>query len=147
MTTVFDAILAGTIPCHRILETDRVLAFLDIAPLAPGHTLVIPKEPAAFLHELSEASAAALGASLPRICAAVCAATGATAYNVLQNNGQGAHQAVMHVHFHIIPKPDGSAGLGLQWQPGVLTTETGESLAASIRSALGAEQAPGLPQA
>ncbi len=138
MTTVFDAILAGTIPCHRILETDEVLAFLDIAPLAPGHTLVIPKARVAFLHELSEASAAALGAALPKICAAVCAATGTTDYNVLQNNGKAAHQAVMHVHFHVIPRPKSGGGLGLAWQPGSLTTDTGEALAAKIRTALNA---------
>ena len=98
--TIFDAILAGDIPCHRVYEDDHVLAFLDIAPLSRGHVLVIPKERARFMHELSEASAAALGAVLPKLCRAVMAATGCEHYNLLQNNGAPAHQAVLHVHVH-----------------------------------------------
>ena len=102
MTTIFDRILDGDIPCHRVLETEHVLAFLDIGPLSRGHTLVIPKERRAHLHELSDDQAAALGRVLPRVARAVMEATGATAYNVLQNNGREAHQEVMHVHFHVI---------------------------------------------
>jgi len=60
-------------------------------------------------------------------------ATGATAYNILQNNGPGAHQAVFHVHFHIIPKIDES-GLGIGWKPGKLAD--GAELAAAITAAL-----------
>ncbi|HUF77632.1 MAG TPA: HIT family protein [Thermoanaerobaculia bacterium] len=133
--TVFDRILAGEIPCHRVYEDDRVLAFLDIAPLSDGHTLVIPKERKAFLHELSEDSAAALGRVLPRLCRAVAEATGASAYNVLQNNGASAHQAVMHVHFHIIPKL-GSKGLGLGWSPGQLAGDRAGELVRRIHTAL-----------
>lgn len=133
--TIFDRILEGEIPCHRVYEDDHVLAFLDIGPLSEGHTLVIPKERAAYLHELSEESAAALGRVLPRLCRAVVHATGAGAYNVLQNNGVSAHQAVMHVHFHIIPKT-GSRGLGIGWQAGNLSDERAGELKAAIRSAL-----------
>ena len=59
--TVFDKILSGEIPCHRVYENDHVFAFLDIGPLSRGHILVIPKERKAFLHELSDVSAAAVG--------------------------------------------------------------------------------------
>ena len=76
---------------------------------------MIPKEPAATLDKLSDDSAAALGRVLPRICRAVMAATGVTQYNVLENNGTAAHQAVFHVHFHIIPKPNAGEGLGVSW--------------------------------
>ena len=134
-STVFDKILAGEIPCHRVYEDDHVLAFLDVGPLSEGHTLVIPKERKAELHELSDESAAAIGRVLPRIARAVLAATGATAYNVLQNNGAAAHQAVMHVHFHVIPKVGGS-GLGIGWNAGSLTNERGAELAGRIRGAL-----------
>lgn len=133
--TVFDRILDGEIPCHRIYEDDHVLAFLDIGPLSDGHTLVIPKERKAYLHELSEESAAALGRVLPRLCRAVVHATGAGAYNVLQNNGASAHQAVEHVHFHIIPKV-GSKGLGIGWDAGSLPDEKAEELKRKIRSVL-----------
>jgi len=132
--TIFARILAGEIPCHRVHEDAHVLAFLDIAPLAPGHVLVIPKEEQATLGELSDESAAAIGRVLPRICRAVCAATGATEYNVLQNNGPGAHQEVMHVHFHVIPRLE-SRGLGLQWQAGELGEDAGE-LARRITEAM-----------
>ncbi len=114
--TIFSKIIRGEIPCHRVYEDDAVLAFLDVNPLSKGHTLVIPKEAAATLDKLSEESAAALGRVLPKIARAVMAATGATSFNVLQNNGADAHQAVFHVHFHIIPKVDGR-GLGIGWGP------------------------------
>ena len=72
--TIFGRIIAGQIPCHKVYEDERVLAFLDINPLTRGHTLVIPKEPAETLDTLSDESAAALGRVLPRICRAVIAA-------------------------------------------------------------------------
>src|SRR5438445_1254182 len=113
--TIFGKILRNEIPCHRVYEDDKVLAFLDVNPISRGHTLVIPREPAETLDALSPDSAAALGRALPRIARAVVAATGARAYNVLQNNGAAAHQAVRHVHFHIIPKYDDGTGLGITW--------------------------------
>jgi histidine triad (HIT) family protein len=137
--TVFDRILAGEIPCHRVYEDEQVLAFLDIGPLSLGHTLVIPKERKARLHELSDDSAAALGRVLPRLCRAVLAATGAVDYNVLQSNGRRAHQTVEHVHFHIIPK-SGSAGLGIGWPAGELDPATAAELLAKMRRALEAER-------
>lgn len=139
-TTIFDKIIAGEIPCHRVYEDDKVLAFLDIAPLSRGHTLVIPKERATRMDQLSDESAAALGRVLPRICRAVMKATGASAYNLLQNNGADAHQAVMHLHVHVIPRyrdvPEGEpgGGLGIGWPAGKL--DGAEELAGSIRKAL-----------
>ncbi|HTC51992.1 MAG TPA: HIT family protein [Steroidobacteraceae bacterium] len=121
--TIFGRIIAGSIPCHKVYEDARVLAILDIAPLSRGHTLVIPKEAAATLDQLSDESAAALGKVLPRICRAVIAVTGVRQYNVLENNGTSAHQAVPHVHFHIIPKPDDSSGLGIGWPAGSLEAD------------------------
>ena len=132
--TVFTKILRGDIPCHKVYEDDQVLAFLDINPIARGHTLVIPKEPAATLDVLSDDAAAACGRVLPRIARAVLAATGATAFNLLQNNGADAHQAVFHVHFHIIPKHDDGTGLGIVWRPSKLAD--GEALAQMIASKL-----------
>ena len=136
--TVFDKIIAGEIPCYRIYEDEHVLAFLDIGPVADGHTLVVPKERVAYLHELSEASAAALGRVLPRLCRAVMKASGSDAYNVIQNNGSAANQAVFHVHFHIIPKLPG-AGLGLGWPAGTLDETRARELVGVMRTALGEE--------
>ena len=133
--TIFTRIIQGEIPCHKVYEDERVFAFLDIGPLSRGHTLVIPKEPVATLDRLSDESAAAIGRILPRLCRAVLKATGATAYNVLQNNGAEAHQAVAHVHFHIIPKL-GKAGLGIDWPAGRLDPAVGTALAQAIIAAL-----------
>ncbi len=114
--TIFSRIIRGEIPCHRVYADELVIAFLDINPLSPGHTLVVPKEPAATIMDLSDESAAAIGKVLPRIARAVLKATNTTDCNILQNNGSLAHQEVPHVHFHIIPKTD-AAGLGIKWNP------------------------------
>ena len=137
-TNIVATILRGELPCHKVYEDGLVLAFLDIAPLSRGHTLVIPKEPAVSLDQLSDESAAALGRVLPRICRAVIEVTGVREYHVLENNGSGAHQAVPHVHFHIIPKPDGVSGLGIKWPMGQLGSDAeqlAEQLAGHLKAA------------
>lgn len=134
--TIFTRIIRGEIPSHRVWEDERVFAFLDIAPLSRGHVLVVPKEPAATLDALSEESAAAVGRVLPRIARAVMAATGTRDYNVLQNNGAAAHQAVPHVHFHVIPQPGDGGGLGIRWPAGKLDAEEGRRLAAAVAAEL-----------
>ena len=132
METIFSKIIRGEIPCHRVYEDARVLAFLDINPLSPGHTLVIPKEAKAYLHELSDESAAAVGRVLPRIARAIMKTTGASSYNILQNNGTAAHQVVMHVHFHIIPKTSDGRGLGIGWNTQTFDHAVGAELAKQI---------------
>jgi len=136
--TIFSKILRGEIPCHKVYEDEHVLAFLDVGPLSHGHTLVIPKEPAQTLDRLSDDAAAALGRVLPRLCRAVMQATGVADYNVLQNNGTPAHQAVHHVHFHIIPKPAPHEGLGIEWPARPLDQQGAPALAQRIAAALGA---------
>lgn len=132
--TIFSKILRGEIPCHKVYEDKHVLAFLDIGPLSYGHTLVIPKEQAATLDELSDDSSAAIGRVLPRICRAVKKLTGVEQFNVLQNNGPLAHQAVFHVHFHIIPKPNADEGLDIEWPAGKLETSSADELANALRA-------------
>jgi len=134
MATIFQKIIDGDIPCHKVYEDEHVLAFLDVAPLSKGHVLVIPKESTSSLHELSLECGAALGAALVLVAGAVVKATGATNYNILQNNGADAHQAVFHVHFHIIPTFSGDDGLAIDWRPMELTD--GETLATEIAAAL-----------
>ena len=140
--TIFSKIIRGEIPCHRVYEDDAILAFLDVSPLAPGHTLVIPKEAAATLDQLSDESSAAIGRALPKISRAVMKATGATAFNVLQNNGAAAHQAVLHVHFHIIPRFEGR-GLGIGWEPMKVETADLKALREKIAWAAATETQKG----
>ena len=74
---LFCKIIDGEIPCHKIYEDDKIIAFLDIQPLTRGHTLVIPKEHASSMDKLSQDSAAALGKALPTVSKAVLSVTGA----------------------------------------------------------------------
>ncbi|MHC4948227.1 MAG: HIT family protein [Planctomycetota bacterium] len=133
--TIFSKILDGEIPCHRVYEDEHVLAFLDVAPLSVGHTIVIPKERVARFHELSDDAAAALGRALPRICRAILEVTGASAYNLLQNNGLDAYQEIDHVHVHVIPRR-GDTGLELRWAARELGDD-GPALAERMRAAIG----------
>lgn len=135
--TIFSKILRGEVPSHRVYEDERVFAFLDVGPLSPGHLLVIPKEPAETLDALSDESAAAIGRVLPRLCRALMQVTGTKQYNVLQNNGPLAHQAVFHVHFHIIPKSSEERGLGIGWRSSKLDPAEGAALAEKLRRELG----------
>ncbi len=120
--SIFARIAAGEIPCQRVFENELILAFLDINPLADGHTLVIPKRPVERLDELTDAEAAEIGRRLGELGRRITAAVGAEGYNVLQNNGKVAGQDVPHVHFHIIPRRTGD-GLGFRWKPQQRTAE------------------------
>jgi histidine triad (HIT) family protein len=143
--TLFTKIIRGEIPSHKLYEDEYVFSFLDISPLSPGHALVIPKKAVVTLGELDDESAAAIGRVLPRLCRALARVTGVQDYNVLQNNGRLAHQAVMHVHFHIIPKPDDERGLGIEWPASKLSPEEGARLAEAVNRELAGEVAPGDP--
>ena len=96
----------------------------------------------AHLHELDAESGAAIGRVLPRLCRAVMQATGADAYNILQNNGAAAHQAVPHVHFHIIPR-FANSGLELGWHPEKLDDTRAAKLVDDVRAALDADDNAG----
>jgi diadenosine tetraphosphate (Ap4A) HIT family hydrolase len=108
---IFCKIVKGEIPSFKLVETDKTFAFLDINPLSRGHALIIPKFHGAKLTDIPDEH---LSDILP-IAKKLVAATGATEYNILQNNGSGAHQVVEHVHFHMIPKPNQAEGLGISW--------------------------------
>lgn len=100
---IFAQILRGTAPCIRIYEDDETLAFMDIMPEAEGHVLVIPKEPAQTLFDLSEESAQACIRTTRRLGIAVKQALGKPGVYLAQLNGAAAGQTVPHCHFHIIP--------------------------------------------
>ena len=129
--TIFTRIINGELPCHKVYEDAHIIALLDIQPLTRGHTLVIPKEPAPSIDQLSLDSAAALGRALPIVSSAVLKATGATAYNLIQNNGHEAGMSIPHVHIHIIPRyPDSTHSF--LWKYGKLDHEDAKILAESI---------------
>ena len=133
---IFCKIVAGKIPCLKVLQDEHALAFLDIGPLAEGHTLLIPTGHYVTLDQMPADEAAALLRHLPALGRAVQQATGAEGYNVLQNNGRVAHQVVQHVHFHVIPKHADGTGLGVGWRAGTLDQAKAPALAAQIRDAM-----------
>ncbi len=106
---VFAKILRGELPCIRLYEDERTLSFMDIMPQAEGHLLVIPKEPAETLLDLSEAGAQACILTTQRMARAVKAALQAPGIMIAQFNGAAAGQTVPHFHFHVIPRHDGLA--------------------------------------
>ncbi len=100
---IFCRIVAGEIPSATVLETAGALAFLDIRPIARGHTLVIPRSHVDTLIGASDAVLGATIAAVRRVAAALLA-TGADGVNVLQSSFEAAGQEVFHLHFHVIPR-------------------------------------------
>ncbi len=107
---IFCQIVAGEIPSHTVYEDDDVFAFLDVNPLAPGHTLVIPKGHHERLQDLPDDEAEDLYETLHELIPAVENAVDAPASNVGFNNGEESGQEVPHVHGHIIPRFEGDGG-------------------------------------
>jgi len=128
-------IIEGEIPSYKLYENEYVFAFLDINPLSKGHTLLVSKEPAPSIDHLSQDSAAAIGKALPILSRAIKEATGAIAYNIIQNNGREAGMTVPHVHFHIIPKYKESKHV-FTWEPKALDATEGKSIADAIQLSL-----------
>lgn len=104
---VFAAILRGRAPAHRIYEDRAALAFLDIAPQGPGHTLVIPKEDAANLFALNPVRLSQLMSAVQTVGRMLETSLRADGLEVQQLNGSAAGQTVFHLHFHLIPRFDG----------------------------------------
>ncbi|MDS0260111.1 HIT family protein [Haloarcula sp. S1CR25-12] len=101
---IFCQIVAGDIPSRTVYEGDDVLAFLDANPLAPGHTLVIPKDHHESLADLPADEGRALFSALHELTPAAESAVDAPASTVAFNNGEEAGQEVPHVHAHIVPR-------------------------------------------
>ncbi|MFB6103660.1 MAG: HIT family protein [Halobacteriaceae archaeon] len=101
---VFCQIVAGEIPARVVHETDTTLAFLDANPLAPGHTLVVPKDHYERLEDLPQDLAGDVFAELHQLTGATQSAAEAPASTVAFNNGSEAGQEVPHVHGHVIPR-------------------------------------------
>jgi len=104
---IFAKIIRGEMPCFKVYEDAHTIAFMDIMPQAEGHTLVIPKEPAENIFDLSPEGAAALARTAQKVASAVRKATDAPGILLAQLNGAAAGQTVFHIHFHIIPRTSG----------------------------------------
>ncbi len=131
---IFAKILRGEIPCVKVFEDEHTLAFMDVMPQADGHVLVIPKEPAENLLDLSEDGAKAVIATTQRVARAVKKALDAPGIYVMQLNGAPTGQTVFHVHFHVIPRD-----VNVPLRPhagGMVDAKILESVAVRIRGAM-----------
>jgi len=101
---IFCKIIRGEVPSAEVFETPLAVAFLDIHPVNPGHTLLVPKPHYTQLADLPADLAAHAGSLLPCLCRAVAGATGAAGLNVITNSGRVAGQTIDHCHWHVIPR-------------------------------------------
>ena len=104
---VFAKILRGEFPCYKVYENEHVLAFLDIMPRSPGHTLVIPKAPARNILDIKPDDYAHVARGAHKIAAAAMKAFNADGITVQQFNEPAGGQVVFHLHFHILPRFEG----------------------------------------
>jgi len=111
---IFCKIIAGDIPCFKVFDDDRTLAFMDINPVHPGHVLVIPKTHAADLYAVPDDWLSATVVTARRVARAVQAALDPPGLNLLQCNGPAAAQSVMHFHMHVIGR-NTDDGLAMNW--------------------------------
>ena len=106
---IFGKILRGEIPAHKVYEDDVALAFMDIMPRAEGHVLVIPKEPARGLLDISTPTLGQLIKRVQHVARAVKTALGADGLTLHQFSESAGGQVIFHLHFHILPRWEGVA--------------------------------------
>jgi histidine triad (HIT) family protein len=137
MTTLFEKILSGDIPSHRVASGEGWYAFLDIFPRREGHTLVIPRRPVQRLADLSLEEQTHLMAGITRVQQALGARFQTTDFTVCVHDGPLAGQEVPHVHVHVLPRTenDGGSTLMAMW-PKAMVTEPDHDALASLASAL-----------
>ena len=133
-TNIFARILRGEIPCVKVFEDARTLAFMDVMPEAEGHVLVVPKEPAQDIFDLSADGLTAMMATTQKVARAVDKALGPDGIQLRQYNRAPAGQSIFHVHFHILPIREG-AGLAPHGKV-MVDADKLEPIAAKIRSEL-----------
>ena len=131
---IFARILRGELPKVAVYEDDLTLAFMDVMPSVEGHTLVITKEPAEGILDLSPEGASALIRTTQKVAKAVKKGLNAPGVMLVQLNGAEAGQSIPHIHFHVLPR---SEGLDLKLHGrGMVKPEILEPIAAKIRAAL-----------
>lgn len=104
MDTLFSKIISGEIPCEKVYEDDDTFAFLDINPVNPGHTLVVPKKWSAGFLDADQDTIRKLIPVIQKVAKAVKEATGCDGINLMQNEGEAGGQKIFHLHFHVIPR-------------------------------------------
>ena len=135
---IFCKIVAGEIPATRVFENEHALAFLDINPTNPGHTLVVPKAHAENIDDIPDETICALAPVVKKVAGAVKKAVKADGINLIQNNGRAAGQIVPHFHIHVVPRFDGDGFR--HWKGVPYKTGEAEQVAEKIKAVLGKDQ-------
>lgn len=135
MDCIFCAIVEGRAPAEVVFEDEETMAFMDINPANPGHTLVVPKQHVRDIYELDEETAAAVMRTAVRVARAIKAVLQPEGMNLLQSNGRAGGQAVFHFHMHIVPRWYGD-GLHLARPPVRRERQAIEEAAARIKAHL-----------
>ncbi len=130
---MFCAIAAHRAPASIVYEDETSLAFLDIHPLAPGHTLVIPREHCSGIFELSEPAGQAVMQATTRVARALRDELTPDGLNLLQSNGRAAGQTVFHFHFHVVPRWAWDGLFVPRHPPGLAERNDLEHLAKALR--------------
>ena len=135
---IFCKIIKGEIPSFKVYEDDKVFAFEDINPISEGHTLITPKQHAQDLWEIEVEDLTAVHLASKKIIQAIKDTLNPSGVACLQLNGRGANQVVMHYHFHLIPRLEGTPELPVtSWElkQGNMDAikETAEKIAAAIK--------------
>jgi histidine triad (HIT) family protein len=134
---IFAKILRGELPCYKVYEDDKVLAFLDIMPRSPGHTLVLPKAPARNILDIGGEDLAHVMTTAQRVAKAAMKAFSADGITIQQFNEGAGGQVVFHLHVHVIPRKVGvtmKPPASEKEKPDVLA-EHAKKLAAAIEAA------------
>jgi histidine triad (HIT) family protein len=106
---IFAKIIRGELPSYKVYENDKVLAFLDIMPRAPGHTLVLPKAAARNILDIEPDDLVAVALAAQKVAKAAVQVFNADGVTVQQFNEGAGGQVVFHLHLHIIPRKVGVA--------------------------------------
>ncbi|MFW6115103.1 MAG: HIT family protein [Thermodesulfobacteriota bacterium] len=132
MDCIFCKIVNGEIPAVTVLDEDKVLAFMDINPASRGHMLVIPKDHAENIFEISETDLSAVMTAVKRCARALKEAVKAEGITVLQLNGRASDQLVPHLHVHLMPRWENDGMSVSQWKMGKADPQELEKLAREI---------------
>src|SRR5690242_10078675 len=133
---IFAKILRGELPSYKVFEDDKVLAFLDIMPRAPGHTLIVPKTPARTIIDVAPDDLTHVMKATQRIARAALNAFAADGITIQQFNEPAGGQVVFHLHVHMIPRKNGvplKPPLSFKEEPAVLA-EHAAQLAAALKA-------------
>lgn len=107
MDCIFCKIIDESIPSYRVYEDDIVVAFFDILPISPGHTIIAPKNHVGDIESMTEEEVCAMARAIKKIGKAVMDGLGVKGYSVFLDNKSAANQHVPHVHFHLVPREEG----------------------------------------